>query len=215
VNSVVLPSVTRLESENRNAAAGALSIFRTVGRFSWLLYYVVFAAGVAATLHLLPKKWAAVTLATLAVVQFVELSRLRAGVRITAAERGARAAPLDDPAWRAIRARHQHLLVLPAWQCGPARSPGGDAGYATFGLLAVREHLTINSYYASRYDEKKVGYHCALLPDQVRRSGPSPDTAYVLDDAWAAWFRANVTTHECRVADGFNLCVRSDRAGPH
>lgn len=210
-NRVTLGGATLFELPLGDAASGALSIFRTVGRFSWLLFYVIYAAGIAAVAHLLPKKWGAVVLATLAAVQFVEFSPLRAGVRVTVGERGAHAAALDDPAWRAVGARHKHLVVLPAWQCGPSASPGGAAGYATFGMLAAREHVTINSYYAARNDEKKVGFHCVLLPDQVRRNGPARDTAYVLDDGWAAWFRVHVTTHECRIADGFNLCMRALR----
>lgn len=207
-NRVTLGGATLLDLPLGNTALRALSVFRTVGRFSWILFYVTYAVGVAAVAHLLPPKRGAVALAILAAVQLLELSPLRAGVRASAAESGARAAPLPDPTWRSLRARHEHLVVLPAWQCGPSASPGGADGYATFGLLAAREHMTINSYYSSRYDDRKFAFHCRTLPAQVLQKGPENDTAYVVGDSWAAWFRASVTTHECRVVDGYNLCVR-------
>lgn len=82
-------------------------------------------------------------------------------------------------------------------------------GYGTFGLLAARERMTINSYYSSRYSNRVVNFHCRTLPTELLNSGPKPDTAYVVDSKFLAWFEANATkSHECGVRDGFGLCVR-------
>ena len=117
--------------------------------------------------------------------------------------------PLTDSRFRTLGVSHRHLVVLPAWQCGPEQSPGGQSGFATLGLLAARQRLTINSYYAGRYGPEPLAFHCRTLPHLLEKNGAAADTAYVVSDALLPWFEARfAASHSCRVADGLNLCTR-------
>ena len=112
-------------------------------------------------------------------------------------------------AFRRLGEAHQHLVVLPAWQCDKQRTPGGAMGYATFGLVAARQHMTINSYYSGRYNMRAIEFHCRIVPAELVRRGPDANTAYVLDSTFLPWFEAQGRkTHECGVRDDFRLCVR-------
>jgi hypothetical protein len=69
--------------------------------------------------------------------------------------------------------------------------------------------MTINSYYSGRYGERALRVHCVSLPEDLEKRGPSPDTAYVVDEQFLSLFQARAwPSHECGDRDGFHLCVK-------
>jgi hypothetical protein len=186
----------------------AISIFRTSGRFSWPLFYVGLAGAIATIGILVPPRAQGACALLLAIGQFFELAPLREGVRGAQATTPRVPARLASESFRRLGEVHRHLVVLPAWQCGPLKSPGGDAGFATFGLLATRQRMTTNSYYSSRYSDRANRVHCRDLPAELLRRGPAADTAYVVDSEFLRWFEVSAPSHECGDRDGFHLCVR-------
>ncbi len=202
----VVPGQTSTASPLR-----VVALFRASGRFSWILMYVTYALGVATLLRLAPRRLHGPALGLAAIIQLVELSPLRSAVAEFVRNPAEPAHVLRDAPWDSLGQTHAHLVVLPAWQCGARASPGGNAGHATFGLLAARQGMTINSYYASRYDDGSLELHCHVLPDRLRQIGAASDTAYVVDAAWRSWFdRQASSTHRCVDADGYSLCVALD-----
>jgi hypothetical protein len=183
------------------------SVVRSSGRFVWPLFYLLLCVGLASVAIVVPRRLQGPIGAALAILQLVELGPQRTA--IAQASRYVPApAPLRDAAWTHLGERYAHLVVLPAWQCNPALTPGGFASFGTFGLLAARAHVTINSYYDGRYGEAVLRFHCLRLPADLFRDGPSRDTAYVLNDALFQWFQANHRDSvRCVDADGFHLCL--------
>jgi hypothetical protein len=115
------------------------------GRLFWPAYYLLIVAGLVATYHSFPRRSASLVLSALMLLQIADIRPLRQAIAATWKE-SAVLDPLKSPEWREIGARHRHLVVLPAWQCGPDKTPGGMAGFAIFDRLAL-EHT--DSLYAS------------------------------------------------------------------
>lgn len=184
------------------------STFRASGRLAWPLFYLLLATAIGCLGILLPRRVQGVVAVSLAVLQIVELGPLTRGVRIATASWGP-AVELRSETFRRLGEAHRHLVVLPAWQCDPSSSPGGIIGYGTFGVLAARQRMTINSYYSSRYSRRVLDVHCRMLPTAILNRGPDVDTAYVVHPNYRAWFEARAAaSHECGTRDGFDLCVR-------
>jgi hypothetical protein len=185
-----------------------LSMFRASGRFTWPLFYLLLVTAIACLGLLVPRRVQGLAAAGLALLQIVELAPLTSGVRVATAAWGP-FVELQSDAFRRLGEAHRHLVVLPAWQCGLSKSPGGVMGYGTFGMLAAQQHMTINSYYSGRYSRRVLDFHCRTLPGELLARGPLVDSAYVVDPNYRAWFEARAAaTHECGRRDGFDLCVR-------
>ena len=126
-------------------------------------------------------------------------------------------APLQDPVWDTLGSKHAHLAVHASWQCKPETTDAATARYSTarywvFPMLAARQGMTVDSYYAGRFDPKQLTVFCSN-GERMVSEGLRPDTAYVfvahafnLEIA-----RAAAATHDCRSVDGFDLCVRRNR----
>jgi hypothetical protein len=142
------------------------------------------------------------------VIQFFDIAPLRTAVsqrwQTTSGVQLSSAAP-----WRDLGRMHRHLVVLPAWQCSHADTPGGEFGYATFGQLAVDNRMTINSFYASRYSDAQIKFFCSDQALQIERDGMRGDTAYVITDKMIPWLLSvDVGKLYCRNADQYVLCSR-------
>jgi hypothetical protein len=208
-NRITLGASTILEIPVSPPLLDVLSFLRTSGRLAWPLYYLLVIAAIAFVAVVFPLRVQAPLLVLLVVVQVFEFSPLRAVVKSRAALELGAPAPLVSDAFRRLGEKHQHLVVLPAWQCGFSKSPGGLSGYSTFGLLAAGQHMTINSYYSGRYGERALRVHCVSLPEDLEKRGPSPDTAYVVDEQFLSLFQARAwPSHECGDRDSFHLCVK-------
>jgi hypothetical protein len=184
------------------------SVVRSSGRFVWPLFYLLLCVGLASLAIVVPRRVQGPVGLALAILQLVELGPHRIAIAQTVAGSVQVPAPLRDPAWAHLGERYAHLVVLPAWQCGFALSPGGSAGFGTFGLLAARPQMTINSYYDGRYGDAVLRFHCVRLPADLYRDGPRRDTAYVVNETFFQWFQANhPDSVRCVEADGFHLCM--------
>lgn len=183
----------------------ALVAFRGSGRFAWLCLYINVLGGVMVLVHHLGRR-AWLMVGAMAAIAAIEVGGLRAATR--AAHDPAVATRLVDPIWGELGRDHDHLVVLPAWQCGHVASPGGVDGYTLFGFVALDQGMTLNSYYAGRFGRAQISAHCVDLPNRLRDGGADPRTAYVVDEAWSRWFRESApATHACGRVEGFTLCV--------
>jgi hypothetical protein len=151
--------------------------------------------------------WRELLLVGALVLQTADLAELRRQVRASLDQ------PVESPLraarWRELSRDHERLIVLPAWGCGSAPSPGGLEGFATFGMLAAEQRMATNSYYAARYTEAQTTTHCRDMPTKIM-DGDNLDSkaAYVVDDKFViAWGLGGMASHRCEVTDGFNLCT--------
>ena len=178
---------------------------RSSGRLFWAPYYAILAAILAAPFLFLRRMWANVLLALLLILQFADTRSLRQWVRMTISED--HPSPLKSPVWAQLGALHQNLIVLPAWQCAKNASPGGTEGYRTFGFLAIRDKMRINSYQSARYTGVAEDYHCNVAPAELAQQPLSPDSAYVVTAELAETIARGPTgPGKCHDVDNFILC---------
>ena len=153
--------------------SGKLSLYfsplRASGRLFWAPYYAILAAILAAPFLLFRKAWANLLIAAVLVLQFADTSALRHWVHTTISED--HPSPLQSAIWSQLGAQHQNLIVLPAWQCEKAASPGGPEGYRIFGFLAVQQKMRINSYQSARYTGVAQDFECSQAVAQIEQQG--------------------------------------------
>jgi hypothetical protein len=194
-----------------------LSSFRASGRLFWPAYYLIFAGTLVAAAAAFRGRWLHAVLGTALAIQVLDLMPMWSFIHRKWEAAAAPAMP-SGPAWQQLGGKQRHLVVLPAWQCA-ARwedTPGGASGYVVFGTLALREHMTINSFYASRYSAAQRAFFCGDQILDVQRNGLRDDTAYVFPRAKASWVSSLARgTRVCRYADDYILCAAdSDPTGP-
>ena len=178
---------------------------RATGRLFWAPYYAILAAILAAPFLLFRRTWATLLIAAMLALQFADTASLRQWVRITISDD--HPSPLKSAIWSQVGAQHQNLIVLPAWQCEHAASPGGIEGYRIFGFLAAEQKMRINSYQSARYTGVAQDFHCTEAVEQVEKNGLAADSAYVvMPEVAAAIAHGPTGAGRCHDVDNFILC---------
>jgi len=202
---ITFGSTTVVDLDPSGRLSPYFSPLRASGRLFWGPYYAILAAILAAPFLLFRKTWANLLIAAMLVLQFADISALRHWVHTTISED--HPSPLQSPIWSQLGAQHQNLIVLPAWQCEKAASPGGPEGYRIFGFLAVQQKMRINSYQSARYTGVAQDFECSQAVAQIVQQGLSPDSAYiVMPDVAAAIAQGPTGPGKCHDLDHFILC---------
>ncbi len=194
------------------AVVRALASFRASGRLFWPVHYLVILFAVAGACAAFPRPWTARALLLGALgLQILDTVPLRAAVSARGA--ASHADPLASGEWERLPRAHRHLVVLPAWQCGPTRTPGGADAWYWFARLAARTGMTVNSFYGTRPSPASVQTYCSTMPRTLFGEGPADDTAVVVDDAGMLRIALRPgNRHFCRAVDAFNLCTFDPQA---
>lgn len=184
-----------------------LAAFRGCGRLFWPVYYLFYVAAIAGVCATIQFRWARLTLLAFAlIVQYFDVLPIPAD--ISRAAKRTYPAHLVSSVWRSLPARYQHLVILPAFQCGGGTPARLDV-WPEFAHLAAKGGMTLNSVYVSRVSRQMRLDDCVRAPAALMHDGVRADTAYVLSDAVAAVMRQNPNfAGDCRRVDGFNLCTR-------
>jgi Family of unknown function (DUF6311) len=190
----------------QDSLAKYLSPLRGSARLFWVPYYVLLTAILATAFTIWRPRQAAVLCTLALLVQFADTIPLRKVVQAQVSQSWPQ--PLRSPQWSSLGGDHANLIVLPAWQCaGSADTPGGLDGFRIFGLLAVTQHMRINSYYAARYLPASLAYHCDQAIRDLTTKPLSPDSVYVVSPMIARMIAAGPTgAGACHTLDGFILC---------
>ena len=189
-----------------------LAALRASGRLFWLPYYLITTYAVVSSIRFLKPRDGIVILSALLALQIYDTRPVRQQVR--AARSGSAPGNLISPVWRTLNRDHRNLMVLPAWQCKGENSPGDGDGFRIFGLLAAEQGLGINSYYAARYHQNTLTFHCKTAIEQVSKEGLAAHTAYVVSPQVARMIANGPTgADHCYGVDGFILCTMSEIAG--
>ena len=203
--SVFLPVAERVSD--------LLGIFRSSGRFIWVVVYGLMFVAIAGLIRGLPPQLAAMLLGLAATVQAADLAAPFAAMherfaRITQPSR------FTDPAYEGLGQAHDTLLVLPAWQCQvwePGKFDYPWTHFIRFSWAAMDGHLATNTFYAGRTPEAQMKVHCSELPAQVLAQPTNPRTVYLLSRRSFATFGAHISaSHFCHFAEDMYVC-RGDR----
>lgn len=192
---------------------GLLAIFRSSGRFIWVVVYALLFIAIAGLIRGLPGRRAALLLGLAALVQLADIAAPLAAMRDRFA-RITQPARFTDAAYAGLGAKHDTVLVLPAWQCQvwePGKFDYPWTHFMKFSSLAMDQGLRINSFYAGRTPEAQMTFHCTTLPAQVLAKPAEPRTAYLLSVRSFARFGAHISAnHFCDFAEDIYVC-RGDR----
>jgi hypothetical protein len=187
-----------------------MNAFRTSERFVWPAYYMIFVAAFGG-LRWLPKQAILPTVAASILLQVADLQPIFKSVTATVSM--IRTEPPEVTALRPELAGTTHLVVLPMWECGYAKSPGGIPGYAIYGFLALDLGMTLNDYYSSRLTSKAAQVHCVDLPSSFVKGDFAADTAYVVSTELADQLPSRIREEHCEKKETVALCraeVRSE-----
>jgi len=183
-----------------------LSVFRSSGRFFWPAnYLILLGAIVAATMAFKTRSARLVVLGAAFLIQIFDTQPIHGAVATLNETRYAN--PLRAAAWSSLGTHDKHLILLPAYQCDPDNTPGGEKTWPYFARVAARTGLTLNSVHSARPSASSFDYNCIRLPEQVLRGELAADTAYVLSDRFAVLVVERNTSHYCRRVDTLNLCT--------
>jgi hypothetical protein len=190
-----------------------LIIFRSSGRFIWVVEYSLLFIGIASLIRLAKPQHAAVILSLAAIVQVADL----AGPLVIMHQRFARISGADrfrDPVFRGLGGWHNTLVVLPAQQCQPGFSQPHDYSheiFMKFSTLALDNHLRTNTFYAGRTPLNQAQYHCTDFPAAFEHSPAQSHTAYLLSKRSFQHLGAHISgSHYCDFAEDMFIC-RGDR----
>ena len=187
------------------AILNLLSAFRSSGRLFWAAFYVLLA-GIVSQAVIVAGKRSAFLIFCAALIQFEDLSGLREWIHDHWSNSTA-SVFTDEPIWQKATSTSKHLIVIPAWQCGGGKSPGGWGGFWIFGKLAAEQRMTLNSFYAGRTSQSEIQYFCTEQPSEITHDGLDDDTAYVFDNL-SYVMSLNLNDHFCRELDGVVLCSK-------
>jgi len=190
----------------REHLSAYLGIFRSSGRFFWIVNYLILLTTLVAVF----RKWNIRTSATIVAIalaiQWIDTSP----TRNQWVHQDGPVAPipaLKSAVWHSMGKVHRNLIVLPPWQCGWESSPGQRDGFATFGLLAVEQRMRINSFYAARYSARDLQENCSDPPAKLARDGLPRDSVYVVTPRIASLITAGRSGRDaCHVIDDFTVC---------
>ena len=183
----------------------ALSAFRASGRFFWPAYYLLLSGVIALAFAAFGRRWVALALSCALLIQVADTRSLYNFIQARWNSTSAHSFT-DGADWQTLGRSHAHLIVEPPWQCNDANTPGGRYGFWTFGILAAKLNMTINSFFAGRLSSQQVDYFCRRQPSQIARDGLESNTAYVFSTANQV-VSLNLGSHYCRFVDGVVLCT--------
>ncbi|MEO6718386.1 MAG: DUF6311 domain-containing protein [Novosphingobium sp.] len=190
-----------------------LAVFRSSGRFIWVVEYCLIFIAIASLIRLLKPRHAAVVLALAALVQTADLARPMTMMHDRfAAIAGSQ--KFTDPAYLGLGQAHDTLVVVPPWQCELWNEMRHDYAYEAYepiSNLVVENHLRTNSFYAGRTPVAQANYHCITAMTAIGKQPAERHTAYLLSPYMFGQLGAHVAaTHLCDFADAFFIC-RGDR----
>jgi hypothetical protein len=183
-----------------------LASLRASERLFWPACYLLFAGSIYLAFNVFSGWSRHALLAAALAIQLLDTNPLRASIREFWRAAATPALP-PESAWHDLGGAQKHLAVVPPWQCDPEKSPGGLTGYGIFGRVALDQHMTINSFYAGRYNAMQLGFFCKGQIASILDEGLRPDTAYVFANGMIAWLvGARYDDKFCRAVGEYVLC---------
>jgi hypothetical protein len=158
-----------------NFLAPIFETFRSSGRFTWLLVYLLLLEGIRG-LYItfqgrLPKRVLATVFASLLFLQLIDMRFASSEIRERFIEDGFTAS-LTNPKWNELATKYEHLVAIPPLN--------NDPGWFELALLANTWNMTSNAAYYGRIDENKLVDESARLQRVVDEQRFDSNTLYVI-----------------------------------
>ncbi len=193
-----------LDLDPRHYLTKYLSVFRASGRLAWTPHYFIVIAILTGVVRAWPRRVAIALLSVALLLQIADTAGLRKATRNYLMLPVSN--PLKSSVWSQLHRFHRNLIVIPPFPCGD-NMPGGVDSWRVFGMLAADQGMRTNGYYAARTSLANLKFQCEQLPQSLRTSPLSPDSAYVVNPAVASEIaRGPSGPGKCHLVDGFILC---------
>jgi hypothetical protein len=158
-----------------NILAPIFETFRSSGRFTWPLVYLLLLEGVRGLCITfqgrLPKRVLATVFASLLFIQLIDMRFASSEIRERFIEDGFTAS-LTNPKWNELAVKYEHLVAVPPLN--------NDPGWFELALLANTWGMTSNAAYYGRIDENKLVDESARLQRVVDEQRFDSNTLYVI-----------------------------------
>lgn len=187
-----------------DALLHAFSQLRGSGRFAWVAVYTLLAALVAAICSRYPHR-ARVILIVAAVLQFIDVWPMQAGVR--AASASSRAPTIARDEWTRLIAAHERVFQYPSFECGGVYGddvPGNRFRELEWDWIAARLNKPTNSAYLARETKD-----CTREREAAAREHGRPGVLYIYRstaDVGDLLARAAVDVSRCGYLDDVVVC---------
>jgi hypothetical protein len=118
--------------------------------------------------------------------------------------------PLPSDVWHLVLPHYDHLVLVPARQCGNPPLAFDAPAY-----LAGMHGLTLNSGEVARFNEDRRQAYCARLENDIAGGQADDRSFYILDAAHADSLRRAANNRVvCGTIDGVHVCVTADSYAP-
>ncbi|MGH6890385.1 MAG: DUF6311 domain-containing protein [Rhizomicrobium sp.] len=183
-----------------------LAIFRASARFFWPVYYLLMLAVlIGAALVIRNRGMKTALIAGCLLLQYADTAGLADD--LARETRKVVFDPLVSADWAVLARANAHLVLVPAFQCDRAWTPGGDPDWHWFAWLAARSDMSLNSVYAARTSQQSDRFNCIILPQRLAHGIVMPGTVYVLGNGLARLAAASNPALHCGRIDGFDVCA--------
>jgi hypothetical protein len=185
-------------------AIDQVAFFRASGRFFWPMTYLLLTAGIAVVVSRFRAVAAAAFLAAAVALQAVDQQAAHADRRSTSRSEAFHSWPrqLTSPAWHDVVPIYDHVVLVPASQCG-----GAPVGHEELAYLAGLHNATINSGLGARWNESRRRRYCGSLEVEMSKGHLADDSIYVVSGVHEQQLRAAAPDVVCGGLDGARICV--------
>jgi hypothetical protein len=186
-----------------NPTIDRLAFFRASGRFFWPMTYLLLTGAIAVVVRLRASIAIAV-LASAVALQIVDQANAHAERRTTSRSEAFHAWPrqLVSPAWHEVLPHYEHLVIVPASQCG-----GAPLDHEEVAFLAGLHELTINSGLGARWDDTARRRYCGALDVAVSSGAIDDRSLYIVTPQYEERLRAAGRPVVCGTIDTARVCV--------
>jgi hypothetical protein len=188
-----------------NPLLDRLAFFRATGRFFWPMTYLLITGSIALVVARFRHRTAFALLLVAVTLQVADQRNAHAERRMTSRSDAFHTWPrqLLSPAWGELLAHYDHIVIVPATQCG-----GAPIAHEELAYLAGLHGLTVNSGLGARWDESKRRRYCGSLEVAVAKGTIDDRSVYLLSAAHEQQLkRSSGGSVVCGQLDGARLCV--------
>jgi hypothetical protein len=147
-----------------------LSIFRSTGRYVWILMYIIMFVMIWAIKKIFGAKKGFLLLCALLTIQYIDLKDYFSGKGYSFKSKARWETPLVSPEWSALAENKKHIVFLQR-----------DVNLYPFLDFAARYALTVNDAYLARKNEKQIEQFKNKEKERIHAGGADKNTIYVFE----------------------------------
>lgn len=201
---VTFVNYTLVELKLNRYLLGALSPFRSSGRFFWPVYYSLIFLILTFLLRRYKLQIGIVILLFGLSLQLLDFHKMYGAYGRVRHPKEEWNNPLKSEIWNEIGARYKKVILVPPRVCEEETA----APYEPFAYWAANHGLKINSFYLARYNYQKSSRYCQRLISDVKDGLVDSKAVYILNKSYLKILKEKATLPiVCKTIDGFHVCL--------